>query len=133
RGGPLRLGRRPGRVRRGAGHRRRRPGRQVPHPVRLRGPRPPPGRGPPPECQHRDEGALAMPHEFELRKEITLEATPEQVWEAIPPGPGIATGFRGPNQGDPRGGGRPSMTIGAYTDEGTVTAWDPPSRFALQS
>jgi uncharacterized protein YndB with AHSA1/START domain len=74
-----------------------------------------------------------MPHEFELRKEVTLEATPEQVWEAIATGPGIDGWFMGRNQVEPREGGRTSMTIGAYTDEGTVTGWDPPSRFALQS
>ena len=74
-----------------------------------------------------------MPHEFELRKEITLEATPEQVWEAVATGPGIDSWFMGRNQVEPREGGRTSMTIGAYTDEGTVTAWDPPRRFALQS
>jgi uncharacterized protein YndB with AHSA1/START domain len=74
-----------------------------------------------------------MPHEFELRKEITLEATPEQVWEAVATGPGIDSWFMGRNQVEPREGGRTSMTIGAYTDEGTVTAWEPPSRFALYS
>jgi hypothetical protein len=30
---------------------------------------------------------------FEIRREITLEATPEQVWEAIATGPGLATWF----------------------------------------
>jgi uncharacterized protein YndB with AHSA1/START domain len=73
-----------------------------------------------------------MPREFELRKEITLQATPEQVWEAIATGPGIDAWFMGRNQVEPREGGRTSMTIGPQTEEGTVTGWDPPRRFAYQ-
>ncbi|HJW60302.1 MAG TPA: SRPBCC domain-containing protein, partial [Actinomycetota bacterium] len=73
-----------------------------------------------------------MPHEFELRKEITLDATPEQVWEAIATGPGIDGWFMGRNQVEPREGGRSSMTIGGHTDEGVVTAWEPPRRFAFR-
>ena len=71
-----------------------------------------------------------MPREFELRKEITFQATPEQVWEAIATGPGIDGWFMGRNQVEPREGGRSMMTIGSYTSEGTVTAWEPPRRFA---
>jgi uncharacterized protein YndB with AHSA1/START domain len=73
-----------------------------------------------------------MPHEFELRKEITLDATPEQVWEAIATGPGIDAWFMGRNEVEPRAGGRTAMTIGPHTEEGTVTAFDPPRRFAYQ-
>ena len=73
-----------------------------------------------------------MAHEFELRKEITLEATPEQVWEAIATGPGIDAWFMGRNEVEPRAGGRTAMTIGPHTEEGTVTAFDPPRRFAYQ-
>lgn len=73
-----------------------------------------------------------MAHEFELRKEITLQATPEQVWEAIATGEGIDGWFMGRNQVEPREGGRTSMTIGPHTEEGTVTAWEPPRRFAYQ-
>ena len=73
-----------------------------------------------------------MAREFELRKEITLEATPEQVWEAIATGPGIDAWFMGRNQVEPREGGRSSMTIGEHTEEGVVTAWEPPRRFAYR-
>ena len=73
-----------------------------------------------------------MPHEFELRKEITLEATPEQVWEAIATGPGIDAWFMGRNQVEPREGGGTAMTIGGHTEEGVVTAWEPGRRFAHQ-
>jgi uncharacterized protein YndB with AHSA1/START domain len=74
-----------------------------------------------------------MPHEFELRKEITLDATPEQVWEAIATGPGIDGWFMGRNQVEPREGGRTSMTIGGHTEEGVVTVWEPGRRFAYRA
>jgi uncharacterized protein YndB with AHSA1/START domain len=73
-----------------------------------------------------------MPREFELRKEITLDATPEQVWEAIATGPGIDAWFMGRNQVEPREGGRTSMTIAGQTEEGVVTAWEPGRRFAYR-
>ena len=73
-----------------------------------------------------------MPPEFELRKEITLDATPEEVWEAIATGPGIDAWFMGRNRVEPREGGRTSMTIGEQTEEATVTAWEPPHRFAYR-
>ena len=71
-----------------------------------------------------------MAHEFELRKEIILEATPEQVWEAIATGAGIDGWFMGRNEVEPHEGGRAAMTIGDNTSEATVTAWEPPRRFA---
>jgi uncharacterized protein YndB with AHSA1/START domain len=74
-----------------------------------------------------------MAREFELRKEITLEATPEEVWEAIATGAGIDGWFMGRNQVEPREGGRTAMTIGGHTEEATVTAWEPPRRFAYRT
>jgi uncharacterized protein YndB with AHSA1/START domain len=73
-----------------------------------------------------------MPREFELRKEITLDATPEQVWEAIATGQGIDACFMGVNQVEPREGGRTAMTIAGHTEEGVVTAWEPGRRFAYR-
>jgi hypothetical protein len=46
-----------------------------------------------------------MAHEFELHKEIELDATPEQVWEAIATGPGIDSWFMDRNQVEPCQGG----------------------------
>jgi uncharacterized protein YndB with AHSA1/START domain len=74
-----------------------------------------------------------MPREFELPKEITLDATAEQVWEAIATGQGIDAWFMGRNQVEPREGGRTSMTIGGNTEEAVVTAWEPPRRFAYRT
>ena len=74
-----------------------------------------------------------MGHEFELRKEITLDATPEQVWEAIATGPGIDGWLMGRNQVEPREGGAARMTLAGVTEESTVTAWEPPKRFATRT
>ena len=74
-----------------------------------------------------------MPHEFEIRDEITVDATPEQVWEAIATGPGIDAWFMGRNQVEPHQGGTVRMTLGGYAEEATVTAWEPPRRFAYRS
>jgi uncharacterized protein YndB with AHSA1/START domain len=74
-----------------------------------------------------------MAHEFELRKEIILEASPEEVWEAIATGAGIDGWFMGRNQVEPRERGRTAMTIGGHTEEATVTAWEPPRRFAFRT
>ncbi|RTL70839.1 MAG: SRPBCC domain-containing protein [Pseudonocardiaceae bacterium] len=66
----------------------------------------------------------------ELRKEIALDATPEQVWEAIATGPGIATWFV-PHRVEERKGGTMSADFGGgFADTGRVTAWDPVRRFA---
>jgi uncharacterized protein YndB with AHSA1/START domain len=73
-----------------------------------------------------------MPREFELRKEITLHATPGQVWEAIATGQGIDAWFMGVNEVEPGEGGRTAMTIAGHTEEGVVTAWEPGRRFAYR-
>ncbi|GAA1313234.1 hypothetical protein Psi02_56790 [Planotetraspora silvatica] len=74
-----------------------------------------------------------MAHEFELRKEIELDATPEQVWEAISTGPGVDSWFMGHNEIEPGVGGTIRMTVAGHTDESTVTAWEPEKRLAHQS
>ena len=70
---------------------------------------------------------------FEVRKEIELDATPEQVWEAITTGPGIDAWFMGRTEVEPRQGGTARFTLAGVTEEATVTAWDPPRRFATRS
>ncbi|WP_424533042.1 SRPBCC family protein [Sphaerisporangium viridialbum] len=74
-----------------------------------------------------------MPHDFELRKQVTLEATPEQVWEAIATGPGIDSWFMGRNEIEPREGGATRQYFGDFPVEATVTAWEPSKRFAFRS
>jgi uncharacterized protein YndB with AHSA1/START domain len=75
-----------------------------------------------------------MGHEFETDNEITVDATPEQVWEAIATGPGIDSWFMGRNEVEPRAGGQVRMAVSDYfTAESTITAWDPPNRLAYRS
>lgn len=65
-----------------------------------------------------------MPREFELHKEIELAATPEQVWEAIATGPGLACWFM-PMDIEPREDGT--------SPAGTVLAWEPGKRLAIRT
>ncbi|MDI5968002.1 SRPBCC domain-containing protein [Streptomyces sp. SL13] len=73
-----------------------------------------------------------MTHEFEVDEEITLDATPEQVWQAIATGPGIDSWFMGRNEIEPREGGRSSLSLLGHTSESTVTAWEPGRRLAYR-
>jgi uncharacterized protein YndB with AHSA1/START domain len=74
-----------------------------------------------------------MAHPFEFAHEIEVDATPEEVWEAIATGPGVDAWFMGRNEIEPREGGTTRTTMGGSTEEGTVTAWDPPTRFAYRT
>ena len=74
-----------------------------------------------------------MAHPFKVRKDIEVEATPEEVWEAIATGPGIDSWFMGRNEVEPREGGTVRMTLPAWTLEATVTAWDPPHRLRTET
>jgi uncharacterized protein YndB with AHSA1/START domain len=73
-----------------------------------------------------------MTHEFEIRDEITLDATPDQVWDAIATGPGIDSWFMGHTEVDPREGGRGSFSVAGQTMRNTVTGWEPGKRFAFR-
>jgi uncharacterized protein YndB with AHSA1/START domain len=73
-----------------------------------------------------------MGHEFELSDEIPLDATPEQVWDAIATGPGIDSWFFGRNEVAGHTGGRNSMELLGFTDRSTTTAWEPGKRFAYR-
>jgi uncharacterized protein YndB with AHSA1/START domain len=59
-----------------------------------------------------------MAGEFEVRREVALPAAPEQVWEAIATGPGLAAWFM-PMELDP--------------DGGMVRAWEPGKRLAVRT
>ena len=56
-----------------------------------------------------------MGREFELTDFAEVDATPEQLWEAIATGPGIDSWFMGRNQVDPGEGGRTRLTMGGHT------------------
>jgi uncharacterized protein YndB with AHSA1/START domain len=74
-----------------------------------------------------------MTHEFEVREEIELEATPEQVWEAISTGAGVDSWFLGHNEYEPRVGGTVRMSLPEFTGESTITSWEPGKRLVYES
>jgi uncharacterized protein YndB with AHSA1/START domain len=75
-----------------------------------------------------------MAHPFEIRKEIDVAASPEEVWEAIATGEGIDGWFLGTgNRVEPREGGAAWISFGGDAGSASrVTSWDPPRRFAHQ-
>jgi uncharacterized protein YndB with AHSA1/START domain len=73
---------------------------------------------------------VRMAHKFEIAHDLDVEATPEKVWEAIATGAGWDSWFMGRNEIEPREGGTTKWSIGGFTAESTVTAWDPPRHFA---
>jgi uncharacterized protein YndB with AHSA1/START domain len=66
-----------------------------------------------------------------IELELEVPGTPEQVWEAIATGPGISAWLQ-PTEVEPREGGRFSFRTGPVRREGTVTGWEPPSRFVQE-
>lgn len=69
-------------------------------------------------------------NERRLQKRIELDAAPEEVWQAIATGPGIACWFV-PHEVEPREGGVVEQDYGGgFTTRGRVTAWEPGRRFA---
>lgn len=74
-----------------------------------------------------------MGREFEVREEIELPASPEEVWAAIATGPGTDSWFVGHMEVEPREGGQASLTAApGFTQQFTVTTWEPGRRFAFR-
>ncbi len=74
-----------------------------------------------------------MGREFEVRKEIELEATPEEIWQAIATGPGMDSWFMGRSEIEPGEGGTTKLTVGGHTEQATVTAWEPLRQLAYRT
>jgi uncharacterized protein YndB with AHSA1/START domain len=75
-----------------------------------------------------------MGSNFEVSLETTINASPEEVWQAIATGPGLDSWFMGRNTVEPREGGTATMAMGdMFTAESTVVAWDPPRRIKTES
>jgi uncharacterized protein YndB with AHSA1/START domain len=67
-----------------------------------------------------------------VRVEVEVPGTPEEVWEAIATGPGIECWFV-PAEVEEREGGTIKTDHGPFGEStGTVTAWEPPHRFAYE-
>ncbi|MEV6981586.1 SRPBCC domain-containing protein [Sphaerisporangium sp. NPDC051017] len=74
-----------------------------------------------------------MTHPFELSLEIELEATPEQVWDAIATGPGVDSWFMGRNEFGRSVGGDVALTMLGHTERATITAYEPGARLATRT
>ena len=74
-----------------------------------------------------------MSHEFTNEAQIEVDATPEQVWDAITTGPGIQSWFMGHTDVVPGPSGTVSTDMGGgYISESQVTAWEPNRRFGYR-
>jgi uncharacterized protein YndB with AHSA1/START domain len=68
---------------------------------------------------------MTMSREFEIRREVELSGTPEDVWEAVATAAGTAAWLFPQGEIEPREGGKTA-------DGSTVKAWDPPHHFAVR-
>jgi uncharacterized protein YndB with AHSA1/START domain len=73
-----------------------------------------------------------MGQAFESSNQHEFNAGIEQVWQAVATGPGLDSWFLGTTTIDPHVGGDVSTRMGDVTMDSTVTAWDPPRRFAFR-
>jgi uncharacterized protein YndB with AHSA1/START domain len=68
-----------------------------------------------------------------IQVEVEVQGTPEEVWQAIATGPGVSSWFV-PTEIEDRVGGAVVSHFGPGMDStATVTAWEPPHRFAAES
>jgi uncharacterized protein YndB with AHSA1/START domain len=74
-----------------------------------------------------------MGKEFEIEHEIEVDASPEQVWDAISTGAGIDSWFMGRTEVTPGLGGSVRTVFGDYRPQHTITAWQPGERLAFGS
>lgn len=74
-----------------------------------------------------------MAHSFEITKDLEVDATPEEVWDAISTGRGVDSWFMGRNEIEPREGGTVTSSVGGATETSTVTRWEPKRRFVWRS
>jgi len=74
-----------------------------------------------------------MPKAFEIASELEVDATPEQVWDAIGTGRGWDSWFMGRNEVEGGEGGLTTFSLGGFTQEATLTAWEPPTHFRSRS
>jgi uncharacterized protein YndB with AHSA1/START domain len=67
-------------------------------------------------------------HEFEITERAEVDATPEEIWDAIATGPGITSWFMGRNEVEGGVGGTVRTAFGGYEPESAITTWDPLER-----
>jgi uncharacterized protein YndB with AHSA1/START domain len=72
-------------------------------------------------------------HEFEAVDTAEVDATPEEVWDAIATGPGIDSWFMGRNEVEGGTGGVVRGAFGEYRPEYRIRDWDPLERLGYGS
>lgn len=72
-----------------------------------------------------------MTHPFEVRDEITVDATPEQVWQAIASGPGVDSWLMGRTEVD-SASKTSTFTMFGEVSRSSITAWEPGHHYATQ-
>jgi uncharacterized protein YndB with AHSA1/START domain len=72
-----------------------------------------------------------MAHPFDVQDEITVDAPPDDIWQAITSGPHLDSWFIGHSTVEPRLGGRVRMDFGGgAVSDSTITTWEPGKHFA---
>jgi uncharacterized protein YndB with AHSA1/START domain len=72
-----------------------------------------------------------MTHPFEVRDEMAVDATPEQVWQAITSGPGVDSWLMGQTEVD---SANKTATFTMFGDvaRSSITAWEPGRHYATR-
>ena len=69
-----------------------------------------------------------MPHPFRIEETVEIEATPEEVWDALTIGQQLDGWWIGaPNEVEPRLGGKVRQSFGGEVSKSTITGLDPAS------
>lgn len=71
-----------------------------------------------------------MSRRFESTHQADVDATPEEIWQAIATGPGIDSWFMGRADVEPGPDGSVRIDFGGYAPAHEVTAWEPGKRLA---
>lgn len=74
-----------------------------------------------------------MGKDFEIDLELAVDATPDQVWDAIATGPGLDSWYIGRNDVTPGAGGTVRTVFGGYDGRHAITDWRPNERLAYDS
>jgi uncharacterized protein YndB with AHSA1/START domain len=78
-------------------------------------------------------GAQRSAGEWEIVTEAEVEASPAQVWQALSTDHGLDGWFSGSTEVQPGPGGTLRSTMAGWTDELSVTAWEPEQRVVYRS
>lgn len=73
-----------------------------------------------------------MGHSFENTSELTVAATPEEVWDAIATGPGVGSWYMGPTTVEGGEHGTITMDLGGFEIPYRITAYEPSKHFAYR-